>query len=97
MILTEDRVKALEKAKQDKEAHGEIETMHPGYLGAQDTYYVGTIQGVGRIYQQTSSIPTRRSPSPSSMTGKTRWWPRIFSTTEFYPSWKKKKFRCYEC
>jgi len=27
--------------------------MHPGYLGAQDTYYVGTIKGVGRIYLQT--------------------------------------------
>jgi transposase InsO family protein len=36
-----------------REAHGEIETEHPGYLGAQDTYYVGTIKGVGRIYQQT--------------------------------------------
>ena len=23
------------------------------YLGAQDTYYVGTIKGIGRIYQQT--------------------------------------------
>jgi len=34
-------------------AHGEIETEHPGYLGAQDTYYVGNIKGVGRIYQQT--------------------------------------------
>jgi transposase InsO family protein len=43
----------MEKAKQEKEAHGEIETAHPGYLGAQDTYYVGTIKGVGRIYQQT--------------------------------------------
>src|SRR6202163_3534434 len=53
LILTEDQVKALEKAKEEKEAHGEIETMHPGYLGAQDTYYVGTIKGVGRIYQQT--------------------------------------------
>jgi hypothetical protein len=30
-----------------------IETEHPGYLGAQDTYYVGTIKGIGRIYQQT--------------------------------------------
>ena len=28
-------------------------TEHPGYLGAQDTYYVGCIKGVGRIYQQT--------------------------------------------
>lgn len=53
IILTEAQVVALEKAKQEKEAHGEIETYHPGYLGAQDTYYVGTIKGVGRIYQQT--------------------------------------------
>ena len=53
LILTEEQVRALEKAKQDKQAHGEIETEHPGYLGAQDTYYVGNIKGVGRIYQQT--------------------------------------------
>ena len=53
LILTESQLKAMEKAKEEKEAHGEIETEHPGYLGAQDTYYVGTIKGVGRIYQQT--------------------------------------------
>lgn len=53
MILTEEQLKALEKAKEEKQAHGEIETEHPGYLLAQDTYYVGTIKGVGRIYQQT--------------------------------------------
>ncbi len=53
LILTEDQVRALEKAKEEKQAHGEIETEHPGYLLAQDTYYVGTIKGVGRIYQQT--------------------------------------------
>jgi transposase InsO family protein len=53
MVLTEQQVRAMEKAKQEKEAHGEIDTAHPGYLGAQDTYYVGTIKGVGRIYQQT--------------------------------------------
>jgi transposase InsO family protein len=52
-ILTEAQVQALQKAKAVKEADGEIETEHPGYLGAQDTYYVGTIKGVGRIYQQT--------------------------------------------
>jgi len=52
-ILTEAQLAALEKAKQEKEAHGEIETEHPGYLGAQDTFYVGTLKGVGRIYQQT--------------------------------------------
>ena len=52
-ILTEGQLRALEKAKDEKTAEGEIETAHPGYLGAQDTYYVGTIKGVGRIYQQT--------------------------------------------
>ena len=53
IILTEDQVRALEKAREEKQAHGEIETEHPGYLGAQDTYYVGNLKGVGRIYQQT--------------------------------------------
>ena len=53
LILTEHQVAALERKKVDQEAKGEIETHHPGYLGAQDTYYVGTIKGVGRIYQQT--------------------------------------------
>lgn len=53
IILTESQVVALEKAKEEKVARGEIETHHPGYLGSQDTYYVGTIKGVGRIYQQT--------------------------------------------
>lgn len=53
LILTESQLVALEKAKQEKEACGEIETEHPGYLGAQDTFYVGTLKGVGRIYQQT--------------------------------------------
>lgn len=53
LILTEAQVVALEKAREEKQALGEIETHHPGYLGAQDTYYVGSIKGVGRIYQQT--------------------------------------------
>ena len=53
LMLSEAQLQALEKAKQEKEAHGEIETHHPGYLGAQDTFYVGHLKGVGRIYQQT--------------------------------------------
>ena len=53
LILTEDQLRALERSREDKVAHGEIETEHPGYLGAQDTYYVGTIKSIGRIYQQT--------------------------------------------
>lgn len=53
LILTEAQLAAMEKAKEEKVAHGEIETHHPGYLGSQDTYYVGYIKGVGKIYQQT--------------------------------------------
>ncbi|MDB5275593.1 MAG: Integrase catalytic region [Ferruginibacter sp.] len=53
IILTEAQVIAMERKKEKTEAFGEIETEHPGYLGSQDTYYVGNIKGVGRIYQQT--------------------------------------------
>lgn len=53
IVLTEDQVAALERKKQDDQACGEIETEHPGYLGSQDTFYVGTLKGVGRVYQQT--------------------------------------------
>src|SRR5215210_5175808 len=53
VILTEAQVVALEKKKEEQQAMGAIETEHPGYLVAQDTYYVGNIKGVGRIYQQT--------------------------------------------
>ena len=53
IILTESQLVALEKAKSEKEAHGEFESEHPGYCGAQDTFYVGNMKGVGRIYQQT--------------------------------------------
>ena len=53
ILLTEEQLAALEKAKQQRVAKGEIESEHPGFLGSQDTYYVGTMKGVGRIYQQT--------------------------------------------
>jgi len=52
-VLTESQIRAMEKAKEEKISHGELETEHVGYLGSQDTYYVGTIKGVGRVYQQT--------------------------------------------
>mgnify|MGYP001374695408 CR=1 FL=1 len=56
MILTEEQLATLEQAKAIKVAHSEIETEHPGYLGSQDTYYVGNMKGVGKIYQQTLLI-----------------------------------------
>jgi len=53
MILTEEQLQALERAKDEKQAYGEIETEHVGYLGSQDTFYVGCLKGVGRVYAQT--------------------------------------------
>lgn len=53
LLLTESQIAALERKKDDDLACGEIETAHPGYLGSQDTFYVGTLKGVGRVYQQT--------------------------------------------
>ena len=53
ILLNDAQIAALEKKKHDDEACGEIETAHPGYLGSQDTFYVGNLKGVGRIYQQT--------------------------------------------
>ncbi len=53
LVLTEAQLAALEKAQNEKDAHGEFESECPGYCGAQDTFYVGTLKGVGRVYQQT--------------------------------------------
>ncbi len=54
IVLTESQVAALEKAKKEREHDpDEIDTQHPGYLVSQDTFYVGYLKGVGRIYQQT--------------------------------------------
>lgn len=59
IILTEDQVRALEKAKQEKEAHGEIETEHPGYLGSRDTRTTWAIsKASGGSISKRSSIPT---------------------------------------
>jgi hypothetical protein len=38
LVPTEAQAVALEKAKADKEAHGEFESAYPGYCGAQDIF-----------------------------------------------------------
>lgn len=53
VLLTERQIAALERKREEQLECGEIETAHPGYLGSQDTFYVGNMKGVGRIYQQT--------------------------------------------
>jgi hypothetical protein len=75
ILLTEAQIVALEKAKADKEAHGEFDSECPGYCGAQDTFYVGTLKGVGRIYQQTVIDTSPKSRLPSSMTARPRSLP----------------------
>lgn len=71
ILLTEAQLAALEKAKEKREAQGEIESEHPGYLGSQDTYYVGTLKGVGRVYQQTFVDTYSRVASAKLYTDKT--------------------------
>lgn len=53
LLLTEMQVAALERKREERQESGEIETARPGYLGSQDTLYVGDMTGVGRIDQQT--------------------------------------------
>ena len=66
IVLTEAQVQALERKKQDDEACGEIETHHPGYLGSQDTFYVGTITRVWGVFiSKPSWIPIPSGPPPN--------------------------------
>ena len=81
LILTESQLAALEKAKADKEAHGEFESECPGYCGAQDTFYVGTLKASAASTSRLSSIPTPRSVSPNCMTARRRSPPPTCSMT----------------
>jgi len=44
-ILTENQIQALEKAKEEKTACGEIESYRPGFLLGQDTFICRLDQG----------------------------------------------------
>jgi len=62
LVLTESQLAALEKAKSEKEAHGEFESECPGYCGAQDTFYVGAMGFRGR--DDYYWPPRARAPMP---------------------------------
>jgi len=47
-VVTERYLREVEKRKENH-----IHAYYSGYLFCQDTFYVGTIKGLGRIYQQT--------------------------------------------
>ncbi len=53
IVLDENQVAALEKAKEENKLMEKSKPIIPVFLVAQDTYYVGYIKGVGHIYQQT--------------------------------------------
>jgi len=53
-ILTERQIRLLQKHRGrtgDPEQH--VEAPYPGYLLCQDTYFIGTIKGIGKIYMQS--------------------------------------------
>ena len=53
-ILTERQIRLLQKYRgrtADPEQH--VEAPYPGYLLCQDTYFIGTIKGIGKIYMQS--------------------------------------------
>lgn len=53
--LTEEQIRLIEKANPCfKERR--VESAYPGYLLSQDTFMVGTIKGVGRIYLQAVAL-----------------------------------------
>jgi transposase len=95
IILTESQVAALERKKYDDEACGEIETHHPGYLGSQDTFYVGTFKGVGRVYQQTFVDTYSKVALPSCIRPKRLLRLLICLTTKYCLSSNKNRCQYY--
>jgi len=93
-VLTEAQVQALEKKKLDDEECGEIDTAHPGYLGSQDTFYVGTLKGIGRVYQQTYVDTYCKVAHAKLYTTKTPITALICSMTRCCPTWTSMSCRC---
>lgn len=85
---------ALERKQEQREAHGEIETEHPGYLVSQDTYYVGHIKGVGRIYQQTFIDTYSRVAFAKLYTSKTAITSADILNDRVLPSLRNREYHC---
>ncbi|MGI2257556.1 IS481 family transposase [Candidatus Cardinium hertigii] len=71
IVLTESQLSALERRKNKQESCGEIDTAHPVYLGYQDTYYVGTYKGIGKVYTQVFIDSYSRVSNAKLYTDKT--------------------------
>jgi hypothetical protein len=84
LVLSEAQIAALEKAKAAKEAHGEFESECPGYCGTQNTFYVGTLRGVGRVYQQTFLDTYTKVAFAKLYDRRPHWWRRTCSMTGWW-------------
>ena len=88
------QVGVLEKKQHDDEACGERVTADLGYLGSQDTFYVGNLKGVCRIYQQTLvDISIAKPPSVSSIPPRGQLLQLMYLTTRDCLSLKSKSSR----
>jgi len=52
-ILTERQIRLLQKHRGRTDPEQHVEAPYPGYLLCQDTYFIGTIKGIGKIYMQS--------------------------------------------
>lgn len=95
IILTEGQRIALEKAKEQKEAQDEIEAQHSGYLGGQDTYYVGYIEGIGKSISKPSLMLIRGLHLSNCMWKKQLLRLQTFLMTELFRFLKNIKFHYY--
>ena len=95
--LTGAQLVTLEDRQREQEAHGECERECPGDCDAQDTFSVGTLKGVGRIYQHTFSDPCPKVGVPTLDIDKTPVTARTPSVTACCRSVPSTGFRSSAC
>jgi hypothetical protein len=85
----------IEKTREKLMSKGEITSEYPGYLGSQDTYYVGTIKGVERgSISRPVSIPTAAWPRPTAIPRKPLSLRQTCSTTASFLSLARTVLGC---
>lgn len=87
IVLDENQVAALEKAKAEKQAHGEIEDLLSRLpCGAGHLLCRVISKAWGTFTSRRSSTPIPKSDSPNFTTGRTRSWRRTCSMTGWFRS-----------
>jgi len=86
LILTEDQVKAWKRPSRKRKLTARSKPSTPAISVPRTPTTWGRSKAWAAFTSRPLSIPTPSSPSPSSTTAKTPWWPPISSTIEFYLS-----------